>query len=138
MVFQKILMMTGLCLSPHCMQITNERSPCRTMKRKNLFPSDSPQSLGLGYISSLTSSPEVYSPPNWTDSSENNSRHSVVLTEIKFDDILYDTGKHMKIITKSTHHSLEKEDDFEDILGGLVSPGNVRTCSEFKLSLIHI
>lgn len=129
-------MMTEICLSSHHMQAVNELSPCRILKRKNLFPTDSPQSHGLGFISSLTPSPEVYSPPltspNWSDLSENDIRQSLALTELKFDDILCGTDKHIKPLSTITDYSIEKESEFKDVLNGLVSPVNISVCSEFK------
>lgn len=124
--------MTDISLSPHHMQTVNEQSPCRIIKRKNLFPSDSPQSLGLGFISSLTPSPEVYSPPSWSDSSESNSTQSAVMTKIKFNDVFYDIDACIKPVSKSTHHSLENEDEFEQIFDGLMTPVNINICSQFK------
>lgn len=118
--------MTDICLSPHHIQAVNELSPCCTMKRKNLFPSDSPQSLDLGFASSLTPSPEVYSPPNWSDSSESNSRQSLILSDAKFD-ILYDTDKQTK-----PDNFVKEECEFGSVLSGIKSPGNINICSKFK------
>lgn len=119
--------MTDICLSPHHIQAVNERSPCCTMKRKNLFPSDSPQSLDLGFISSLTPSPEVYSPLNWSDSSESNSRQSLILSEVKFDDILYGIDNQTK-----PDNFLKEECESGSVLNGIMTPGNISIRSEFK------